>query len=80
MQVLQVTRRQRHRGFERLVGIRHSVMRFVCLLQALQDLDRLRLGRLKHFDLLEAARQRAILVERLLHIGERRRSDAPQFP
>ncbi len=46
----------------------------------MQDRDSLNLVRLEHFDLLEAARQRTILVERLLDIRERRRADAPQRP
>ena len=78
MQILQMPRRQRHRGFEGLVRIGHAVMRFVGALQALENLDRLGFRRLEHLDLLEAARQRAILVERLLHVGERRRPDAAQ--
>ena len=78
MQILQVTRRQRHRGLERVVRIRDAVMRFVVRPQALEDLERLRFGRLQHVDLLEAARQRAIAIERLLHVGERGRADAAQ--
>ena len=38
---LQVLRRQRHRGRERLVGVVHAVMRLVVRAQPLEDLERL---------------------------------------
>ena len=53
-------------------------MRLVVRAQALEDLERLGFGRLEHVDLLEAARQRAVAIERLLHVAERRRADAAQ--
>ena len=78
VQVLQVLRRQRHGRLERLVGVDDAVMHLVVRAQPPQDLERLGLGRLEHVDLLEPARQRAILVERLLDVVERRRADAAQ--
>ena len=80
VQVLQVPRRQRHRRLERFVGVADAVMDLVMRAEALENLQRLGLGRLQHVDLLEAARQRAVAVERLLHVAERRRPDAPQRP
>ena len=79
MQVLQMPRRQRHRGLDRVVRVAHAVMRLVRLPEALEDLHRLAFGRLEDLDFLEAPRQRAVLVERLLDVGKRRRSDAPQL-
>ena len=55
-------------------------MALVVRLQAHQDVDGLGLGGFQHLDLLEAARERAIAIEALLHIGERRRADAAQRP
>ena len=47
-------------------------------LQALQDLDRLGDRRLRHVDLLEAPRQRVVLLEDLPVLAVRRRADALQ--
>jgi hypothetical protein len=41
VEVLQVLRRQRHRGLQRRVGVSHPVMRFVVATQALENLQRL---------------------------------------
>ena len=78
VQVLEVLRRQRDRGLQRLVGEPNAVVRLVVRPQALQDLDRLLDRRLDDVDLLEPPRQRAVAVEGLLHVGERRGPDAAQ--
>ena len=79
MQILQVPRRQRRPrpraprpGTSRRDALRSARCRPLRI--SIVSASR----RLEHFDLLEAARQRAILVERLLHVGERRRADAAQ--
>ena len=54
-------------------------MLLVVALQALEDLDRLLDGRLADLDLLEAARQRAVALERALYSAIRRRADAAQL-
>src|ERR1051325_10661511 len=53
-------------------------MRLIMGAQASQDLERLVLRRLEYVDLLKSARQRAIAIERLLHIVEGRRTDAAE--
>jgi hypothetical protein len=78
LQIAEMTHRQRHGRSDRFVRIRDAVMGRVMRLQALKNLDRFLLARLEHLDLLKPTRQRAILVERLLDIGERRRTDATQ--
>ena len=76
VQILQVLRRQRDRTLERRIRVRHTMVRFVVRTETLENLDRLVFRRLEHIDFLEAARQTSVLVERLLHIAERRRTDA----
>ena len=48
---------------QRLLRVAHAMMALEAVLQAAQDLDRLLDRRLGHVDLLEAARQRAVLLE-----------------
>ena len=78
MEILQVLGRQRHGGFERRVGVGDAVVRLVMRPQPFQDLDRLGFRRLEHVDLLEAARERPVAIERLLDVAERRRADAAE--
>ncbi len=62
-----------------VVGVRHAVMRFVTILQTLQDLDRLFLaGRLDHHGL-EPPLEGSVLLDVLAVFIERRRTDALQF-
>ena len=77
--VADVLHRQVDRGLQRLVGVGHAVVRFVLGLEAVQDLDRLADRRLDDVDLLEAPRQRAILLEDAAVFLERGRTDAAQF-
>ena len=51
----------------------------VLALQAAQDLDRLLDARLRHLDLLEAPRERAVALEVLLVVLERGGADAAQL-
>src|SRR6185503_6608115 len=55
-----------------------AMMRFVMRTEALENVDRFLLGRLEDVDLLEPSRQRAVAIERLLDVVERRRADAPE--
>ena len=71
--------RQGRRRDQRCVGDAHAVMRFVFLLQAAQDRDRVFDGRLADVNGLEAARQCRILLDVLLVLVERGRADAVQF-
>ena len=61
--VVDVARRQLRRRGERVGGVLHAVVRLEARLQAAQDLDGLLDRRLVHVDLLEAARQRMVLLE-----------------
>ena len=80
MQVLQVTSGQRHRRRQRLVVVLNAVMRLVVKPQSFENLERFVFGWLEDVDLLESARQRAVAIERLLHVVEGRRTDASQLP
>ena len=71
--------RQVDRGLQRLVGVGHAVVRFVTRLEAVQDLDGLADRRLDDVDLLEAPRQRAVLLEDAAVFLERGRTDAAQL-
>jgi hypothetical protein len=57
-------------------GVLHAVVLLEAALEALQDLDRLLHARLDHVDLLEAPRQRRVLLEDAAVLGERGRADA----
>ncbi len=63
------------RGDERLVGDRDAVVGLVAVAQALEDLDRVRDGRLLDLDRLEPALERRVLLEVLAVLVERRRTD-----
>ena len=74
-----VSRGEVDRLAQRLVGVRDAVVRLVAVAQTLQDRDRLVLaGRLDQ-DLLEAALERAVLLDVLAVLVERRRADALQL-
>ncbi len=77
--VADVLHRQVHRRLQRVVGVGHAVVCLVLGLQALQDLEGLAHGRLDDVDLLEAPRQRAILLEDAAVFLERGRADAAQI-
>ena len=63
--VVDVARRQLHRGLDRLVGVFQLVVILEIRLQALQDRDGVLDRRLVDVDLLEPAHQRAVLLEML---------------
>ncbi len=77
--VADVLHRQVHCGLQGLVGVGHTVMQLVLGLQALQDLVGLAHRRLDDVDLLEAARQRPVLLEDAAVFLERGRADAAQL-
>jgi hypothetical protein len=68
------------RGLEGLVGDVDLVVGLVAVAQALEDLHGLVRRRLVHADLLEAALQRAVALEVLAVLVERRRADRLQLP
>jgi hypothetical protein len=61
--VVDVARRELRRGGERVGGVLHAVVRLEARLQPAQDLHRLLDRRLVHVHLLEAPRQRVVLLE-----------------
>ncbi len=63
--VVDVARRKLDRRLDRFVRVADLVMILVIGLQPLQDLDRVGQRRLVHVDLLEAADERAVLLEEL---------------
>ena len=63
--VVDVARRQLHRGLDRLVGVFQPVIVLEIGFQALEDRDRVLHRRLVDVDLLEPAHQRAVLFEML---------------
>ena len=67
------------RGDERRVADAHAVVRLVALLQAAQDRDRVRDGRLADEDGLEAPLERRVLLDVLAVLVERRRADRAQL-
>src|SRR5690606_41886782 len=60
-------------------GVGHAVVGLVALLESLQDLDGLAHGGLDDVDLLEAARQRPVLLEDPAVFLEGGRADAAQL-
>ena len=76
--VVDVFRRQLDRGADRLVGVADLVVLLVVRLQAAQDLDAVLERRLVHVDLLEAADQRAVLLEVVAEFLVGGRADAAQ--
>ena len=62
-----------------VVGVLHAMVSFVTVLEALQDLDRLRLGRRIDHHHLEPAFQGAVLLDVLAVLVEGRRTDTLQF-
>lgn len=77
--VTDVLDRQVHRGLQRIVGVGHAVVRFVTRLEALQDFVGFTHGRLDDVDLLEAPRQRAVLLEDAPVFLEGGRANAAQL-
>jgi hypothetical protein len=71
--------RQVHRGLERIVRVFDLVVFLEARLEALEDLDAVGDRRLDDVDLLEAPRQRAILLEHAAVFLERGRADAAQL-
>ncbi len=76
--VMDVLGRQLDRRLDRLVGVPDAVEVLEIGLQPLQDLDCVRHRRLVHVDLLEAAHQRAVLLEVLAVFLVGGRADAAQ--
>ena len=76
--VVDVARRQLDRRLHRLVGVAHLVELLEIGLQALEDLHRVGDARLVDVDLLEAAHQRAVLLEILAIFLVGGRADAAQ--
>jgi hypothetical protein len=66
--VVDVARRQLHRGADRVAGVLDAVMLLEVGLEALEDLHRVLDRGLVHVDLLEAARERAVLLEVLAEL------------
>src|SRR6185503_9713708 len=64
------------RGLDRFARVLDVVERFVAILHPEEDLDRLALSRRIDFDRLEAALERAILLDVFAVLGRRRRADA----
>ena len=76
--VVDVARRQLDRRLDRVVGVAELVELLEIGLQPLQDLDRVRHRRLVDVDLLEAAHERAVLLEVLAVLLVGGRADAAQ--
>ena len=66
--VMHVARRQLHCRLDRVIGVADVVVLFEIGLETHEDLDRIRHRRLVHVDLLEPARQRAVLLEMLAEL------------
>ena len=77
--VVDVARGKLGRGGERVGGVLDAVVRLEAGLQALQDLDRLVDRGLDHVDLLEAPRQRVVLLEHAAVLVVGRGADALQL-
>ena len=63
-------------GFDRIVGVGDGVELLVALLDAEQDLDGIGFVRRRHLHGLEAALERAVLLDRLAEFGRRGGADA----
>ncbi len=74
--VVDEARRQLGRGGQRRRRVLHAVVLLEARLESLQDLDRLGDRGLGHVDLLEAPRQRVVLLEDAAVLGVRRGADA----
>ena len=70
---------QGRRRHDRSIGDAHAVVKFVLLLEAAQDRDRVGNGRLADEHGLEAPLQRCVLLDMLAIFVERRRPDAVQL-
>ncbi len=79
MAVLDVAVGERRGSGERLVGDLAAVVRLVAVAQAAQDLDRVVGRRLLDADLLEAPLERAVALQVLAVLVERRRADRLQL-
>ncbi|SVK51772.1 Protein of uncharacterised function (DUF3170) [Acinetobacter baumannii] len=79
MTIVDVFHRQLHRGADRLGGITHVVVRFILGLQAVDDLNGLFRRRFGDIDLLETARQSAILFEDVAELLVGGRADHPDL-
>ncbi len=77
--VIDVARGQLCRCTQRLVAVLDVVMAFEAPFEAAQDTDGVLHGRLAHIDLLEAPRQRPVLLEDATKFLERRGTDAADF-
>jgi hypothetical protein len=77
--VVDIARGQFDRRLDRVIGVAQVVMLFEMRLQTHQDLDRIGHRRLVHVDLLEAARQRAVLFEMLTEFLVGGRAHAAQL-
>ena len=73
-----MARRELGRRLERILGVAHAMVPFVAGAQALQDLDGLLNRRLVDDDLLQPARERAVLLD-VLELFVRRRADQAQL-
>src|ERR1017187_4513441 len=73
-----VIRRMRGRD-QGAIGDRHAVMRLIAAAQALEDLDGVRDGRLRHLDRLEPALKRRVLLQVLAVLIQCRRTDRLQL-
>ncbi len=76
--ITQVPRRQLGRGLDAVVGITYPMMAFVAGAQALKNPHRLLDRRLVNDDLLETARERAVLLD-VLELLVRRRANQAQL-
>jgi hypothetical protein len=74
--VVDVLGRQLGRGLQRAQRVLHAVVLLEAALEALEDLDRLGHRGLDHVDLLEAPRQRRVLLEDAAVLGEGGGADA----
>ena len=77
--VVDVLGRKLRRRAQRFVGVLDAVMLLEAGLEPAQDLDGLRDGRLRHVDLLEAPRERVVLLENAAELRVGRRADAAQL-
>src|SRR6516164_1432276 len=69
--VADIAIRQPRGGDQRVIGDRHPVVRLIAIPQALEDLDGVRDGRLRHLDRLEPALERRVLLQVLTVLIQR---------